>query len=628
MFPIFSPPGATETVHAERVLVLAPHFDDEVLGCGGLICALAADGADVRVLFLTDSSGGVEASSIDDSESYGDRRRTEAREALETLGELGQVQWAGCLDLPDGALHSLQDELAEALARELERHEPDLLLVTSPLEVSADHVAAFVGLHRCLTAIRSGHPLEPTVRDLRVLTYEVNHLQHPDLLVEVSEFQELLSRAMACHASQQERHDYWGAYLGRSKFRALTLPPEVQAVEAYRQLRLQDFTHWDISGLIRRLGGQFEPDPVDDGPLVSVVVRTHNRPELLKESLASIGAAGYRQIEVVVVNDGGDRPELPADYPHRLELIDLDTNRGRAAAANAGVEAASGEYVAFLDDDDLVCPDHYAVLVRAVTAAGVRVAYSDAAVGVYHLDGDRGWKLTERRLPYSRDFQAELLSVDNYIPFHTLLIERSLLDEVGAFNTEYPIFEDWELLVRLAKKTPFHHVPRVTCEYRQFRGAGFHVLGDRPRDRADFLSMKAKVIEAHRDFVDSGVVALVVDQLRAEAVAAQEQGRQESEKRAEEEAAHHRTRGALQASEEHGRQLQVLEQRSSQALERARAEQAAQQKQIDELHAFQEEQSQKLSQAYEEIQRLTSLVDEMQNSQAWKLHQKLQRLKP
>ena len=627
MLPISSPPGATETVHAKRVLVLAPHFDDEVLGCGGLICALAAYGADIEVLFLTDSSGGLEAGSVDDSAAYSSLRRAEAEKALEILGTIGRVRWSGCLDLPDGGLHSRRQELAEGLAKAIESHSPDLLLVTSPLEVSGDHVATFLALHRLLTSIRPGYPLEPKVRDLTILAYEVNHLQHPNLLVDVSEHLEFLGQAMACYASQQERHDYWGAYLGRSKFRALTLPPEVEAVEAYRRLRLQDFTHWDASGLIRRLGGHFEPDPVDDGPLVSVVVRTHNRPKLLSEALASIAGSSYRQIEVLVVNDGGERPELPTEFPHRLELVHLETNRGRAGAANAGIEAATGQYVAFLDDDDRVEPDHYAVLVRAAAAAGVRVAYSDAAVGVYHLDGDHGWKLTERRLPYSRDFQPELLSVDNYIPFHTLLIERQLFAEVGEFDPAYPIFEDWEFLVRLAKKTPFHHVARVTCEYRQFRGAGFHVLGDRPRERADFLTMKARVIEAHRESVDSGVVARVVDQLRVEAVAAQEQTRREQERREQAEGEYHRVRGALQASEEHGRQLQVLEQRALQDLETSRAEKTALQKQVDELHAYQDEQSRHLQQAYDEIQRLTALVESMENTRAWKLHQKLQGLK-
>ena len=83
-----------------------------------------------------------------------------------------------------------------------------------------------------------------------------------------------------------------------------------------------------------------------------------------------------------------------------LNLVDLPVNQGRAAAANAGVAQARGDYVTFLDDDDLVEADHLETLARAATAPGVRVVYSDAAVSVLELApdaGDEGWTETERR---------------------------------------------------------------------------------------------------------------------------------------------------------------------------------------------------------------------------------------
>jgi hypothetical protein len=85
--------------------------------------------------------------------------------------------------------------------------------------------------------------------------------------------------------------------------------------------------------------------------------------------------------------------------------------------------------------------------------------------------GPGGWTEAERRLPYSRDFDPDVLRLDNYIPFNTLLAERALFEEL-AFDPDLPIFEDWDFLIRLARRTPFHHVRRVTCEYRHFRGGG------------------------------------------------------------------------------------------------------------------------------------------------------------
>ncbi len=219
---------------------------------------------------------------------------------------------------------------------------------------------------------------------------------------------------------------------------------------------------------------------------MSVVVRTRDRPDFLAEALASLARSTWRRLEVVLVNDGGAPPVLPAGYPLPVVRVELQPNRGRAGAANAGIAAAHGDYVCFLDDDDLVEPEHFALLAGLAQGAGVRVGYSDAAVGVYQPGGPQGWQEVERRLPYSRDFDPELLLLDNYIPFHTLIFEKTLLEEAGPLDESLAFFEDWDFLIRLAQRTRFQHLPRVTCEYRHFRGAGHHILGDRPRATGRF----------------------------------------------------------------------------------------------------------------------------------------------
>ncbi|HEV8238787.1 MAG TPA: PIG-L family deacetylase [Thermoanaerobaculia bacterium] len=636
------PPGVTESLRAERVLVLAPHYDDEVLGCAGLLAQLAQAGAAVRVLFLSDGSGGVEE--VADRAAYAARRRAESDAALAALGVAG----AEHLGLPDGQLDRRIDEMAAAIRRALETQKPDLVLAPSPLESTSDHQAAFAALFRVLSPLRTGDRLHAALGSAQVLLYEVNHPGYPNLLVDTTADLPVLERAMAAYPSQQERHDYLAAAVGLRRYRALSLPPTVAAAEAYTRLAMTDFTTRGQARLVRDLGGVPELLEVREGPLVSLVVRTCERPALLAEALASIAASTYRRVEVVLVVDGGGAAVVPDGFPFPVRRVDLVPRRGRAGAANAGVEAATGALLGFLDDDDLLEPEHLATLVGALGAAGVRAAYSDAAVVIYELAGDGGgWREVERRLPYSRDFDADVLLLDNYLPLHTMLAEREMWRAAGAFDPELPFFEDWDLLIRMAALAPFHHLPQVTCEYRHFRGGG-HVLGERPRERPDFLAMKQRVLERHRQRLTPEALARAVDRLRSEAVdaaeaaaAAQRSAREEGAARAAADRAHaaaERARDAAErarlAAEEqmhrhHGEAVAVGEENA-----RLRAAVADQGEELQRLFRVEAElrgllgdQDAHLGRTYAEIARLNRLLDEMRSTRAWRTHERLQRFR-
>jgi len=630
------PPGWTERVRAASALVLAPHYDDEVLGCGGLAAQLAAAGAAVRVLFLTDSGGGAEA--VADREAYRRRRREESARVCEILG------LAGCdhLDLPDGALEHHLDAAVEGIRRAILTQRPELLLVPSPLEVSRDHRAAFAALHRLLSPLRDGHPDQEPLRGARILLYEVNHPAYPDLLVDVGPERETLERAMAAYASQEERHPYWNAGLGLRRFRTLSLPPGVEMAEGYRRLRVEDFTTRTLAQLVRHLGGWPEIHEIREGPRVSVVVRTRDRPRLLAEALESLAAGAYRRAEVVLVNDGGAPPAVPAGFPLPVVRVDLAESRGRAGAAEAGIAAASGDYVAFLDDDDLAAPEHLATLAGLVSAAGVRVAYTDAAVALYALDGE-GWVCRERRLPYSRDFDRDVLLVDNYIPFNTLLIERALFAAAGPFDPSLPFFEDWDFLIRLSGLTPFHHLAQVTCEYRHFRGGAHHIFGERPRERADFLEVKARVLAKHAGSLTPGLLARAVDTLRAELVAEREERAGARADLAALRADLAELQGDLAALSRDQQavtrerflweeryhalngELAILRDEHAKLQEDSRREIQRLYDEEGKLRAAVEDQTGHLARTYAEIERLNGILREMEATRAWRVHQWWQR---
>jgi LmbE family N-acetylglucosaminyl deacetylase len=648
-----SPPGWTERVHAASALVIAPHYDDEVLGCGGLVAQLTAAGAAVRALFLTDSSGGSEE--IDDREAYSRLRREEAGRAAGILG------LAGCdhLGLPDGSLSLYLDEAEQGIRRALLTLRPELVLVPSPLEVTPDHRAAFAAFHRLLVPLRDSDqgPAAEELRCLRVLLYEVNHPGYPDLLVDVTAQAGVLAAAMASYGSQEERHPYHSAGLGLRRFRTLSLSRAsgVELAEGYRRLLPEDFTTRSPAQLLRFLGGAPERLEVREGPKISVVVRTRDRPELLAEALGSLAEGHYRRAEVVLVNDGGAPPPVPDGFPLPVVRVDLtpegnaegtaEGNRGsgRAAAAQAGVAAATGDFVTFLDDDDLAAPEHLATLADMVEAAGVRVAYTDAAVALYELGAgtpeDSGWVCRERRLPYSRDFDPDVLLVDNYIPFNTLLIERDLFARVGPFDPALPFFEDWDFLIRLSAVTPFHHLARVTCEYRHFRGGVHHIFGERPRERSDFLEVKARVLAKHAGRLTPQAVARAVDTLRAELVNEREgwagarrelaarRGELETLRHAHEELARDRARLEERYHALNGELASVRAEMTQWQEDHGRlgAEARRLYEEEGKLRQAVDEQTAHLGRTYAEIERLNGLIRDMESTRAWRAHQWWQR---
>ena len=536
------PPRVPESLVARRVLVLAPHYDDEVLGCGGLILQLTAGGARVVCAFMSDGSGGAEGPPEGFTrEQYSKRRRGEADKAAKVLG-IDSVEHLGSRHgLSDGALTSSLDQLTSHIEALLQEHEPDLLLAPSPLEVTADHQATFRALHEALINRRrgrtdEGEPLSSQDDDsspgdlaLRVLCYEVNHPFYPDLLVDVTAELEGVADAMSRYRSQLERHDYMGACRGLRRYRALTVPDPCRYAEAYCQLTASDFTTRSPAQLVAYLGGAPSLVEVPSPRRVSIVVRTYNRPRRLAEALDSLAQSTYRNVEVVLVNDGGRRPEVAEDFPFPLHRVDFAANRGRAAAAQAGVEAATGDCVGFLDDDDLLAPEHLESL-TAMLSGDVEVAYSDATVVCYEPSAG-GWRESGRRLPYSRDFDREILLLDNYIPFHTVLMTREALERAGAFDLQLPIFEDWDLLIRLSRSSSFVHLARTTCEYRHFLDgaadgpSGGHALGGAASARSDFEALKAKVLTKHAADLGPDALAGAVTRMRRQAVLAGEAAR-------------------------------------------------------------------------------------------------------
>jgi glycosyltransferase involved in cell wall biosynthesis len=218
-------------------------------------------------------------------------------------------------------------------------------------------------------------------------------------------------------------------------------------------------------------------------PLVSIVVRTKDRPELLKRAIQSIAGQTYRPIEVVLVNDGGcdlDINELKGLLGDvGFNYIRLETNTGRAHAGNVGIENACGVYIGFLDDDDELYPDHLSVLIKIIEKHDHMVIYSDAHI-VYRGSSlkNREGEGSGKKIFSSKDFSYSELLLDNYIPLMCILFSRDVFEYSKGFDESFDIYEDWDLLIRIAEKYPFCHVKKLLRSI--FSGAGHSRLPIHP----------------------------------------------------------------------------------------------------------------------------------------------------
>jgi glycosyltransferase involved in cell wall biosynthesis len=210
------------------------------------------------------------------------------------------------------------------------------------------------------------------------------------------------------------------------------------------------------------------------GSVLSVIVRTYDRPVLLQRALDSLAAQTYRDIEAVVVNDAGpDITPLLAGYEGRLAIryVRRERNGGVTAALNEGVRAAIGMYVGYLDDDDQWYPDHAARLVDALERTGAGLAYANC-VAEYADVVDGRLEPREYAIFTDRDFEKDAFLNDNLATIHSFVHRRDLFDRVGFFDESMSACEDWEMWLRMSREIDFVHVDRVTVEYSWRREAG------------------------------------------------------------------------------------------------------------------------------------------------------------
>lgn len=203
---------------------------------------------------------------------------------------------------------------------------------------------------------------------------------------------------------------------------------------------------------------------------VSIIVRTCNRPEVLKNALNSIRSQTYKNIETVVVEDGRNMSEdmIRTQYSD-MDIIYISTKekKGRTVAGNLGLQTATGLYLNFLDDDDILYSKHVETLLKGIQDYSADAAYGIAEESQIEKLSDVPYKIKEKRklIRYKQPYNRLLLYSFNYLPIQSVLFNKMFFEICGGFDENLDVLEDWDLWVRYSTVGKFVFIPEVTSKY-------------------------------------------------------------------------------------------------------------------------------------------------------------------
>jgi glycosyltransferase involved in cell wall biosynthesis len=184
--------------------------------------------------------------------------------------------------------------------------------------------------------------------------------------------------------------------------------------------------------------------------LVSVIIPVFNRDYSVVKSIRSVQRQHYREIEIIVVDDGSVPPlDLGEDIASdgRVKLVRLENNQGPSAARNAGVRASSGQWLAWLDSDDVWHPDKLSLQMAHYKTLGDEAEWTALATGFEYVHPTGS---INKRVPVSSSDPLYFFAGCWFCPGTTVMLHQSLFERVGPYDETMRRLEDIDWFIRLA----------------------------------------------------------------------------------------------------------------------------------------------------------------------------------
>ncbi len=201
-----------------------------------------------------------------------------------------------------------------------------------------------------------------------------------------------------------------------------------------------------------------------DQPLISVVIPAYNRADKIPLAIKSVQKQTYSNWEIIISDDGstdttGAVVEKMMAQDHRIRLIQHQANAGAQAARNAGIKAAKGEWIAFLDSDDQLLPDSLMLRLAVARRDNVSVVHSEAFIQRPNEPLDRYY------IPaWSGNIYAKILTKEGPV-FPALLVKKEALEKINYLDEKIRSYQEWDTCIRLAKHFEFGFEPQPTFIY-------------------------------------------------------------------------------------------------------------------------------------------------------------------
>jgi glycosyltransferase involved in cell wall biosynthesis len=209
-------------------------------------------------------------------------------------------------------------------------------------------------------------------------------------------------------------------------------------------------------------------------PMVSVIVPTYNRPQVLCENLEALSRQAFRDFEVIVVNDcGADVDFVEELYPElSITVVNMESNQKHVHARNRGLLNARGELIMLCDDDDLLLPGHMRRMVKEIE--GYDLVYPDVEIFDYTVED--GIRMPTKRFlfAYNSDLPA-MRKFSTFVP-SGCLYRKHIHEEIGLFDPEVYHYWDWDFFLRAAERFRVKRVPYAGVLYA-FSESGDNMSG-------------------------------------------------------------------------------------------------------------------------------------------------------